>query len=107
MDFVLSEIAPHQLPHTDDFALCRSHGHKDLCDGFVCELGKECASGCCGQFANLKEEFCLPQLDDKCIAHGFHYGPFGLNFDVPEKVTFPLETPEPRPPGTDETYELE
>ena len=90
-----------------DYARCRSHGHKSLCDGFVCDIGKECASGCCGSFANLREDFCLPQQDERCISHGFHYGPYGLDFNVPQETPWQMVTPEPLNPGEDHPYDFE
>ena len=98
---IQEELAPHQIAHLNDKQYCRSHGHKKLCDGFTCESGNECSSGCCGSFANLKEEFCLPQQDDQCIAHGFHYGPFGLSIEPPNETPYEMVTPEPLIPGED------
>ena len=48
------ELAPETLSDRDS---CRSYG-TDLCDGFVCQAGNDCQSGCCGSFAVNKQMYC-------------------------------------------------
>ena len=50
----------------DEDGLCRSHGDTILCDGFQCDYGHSCKSGCCGQFSTQKEDFCIPSINDFC-----------------------------------------
>lgn len=55
----------------------------------------------------MKEDFCLPQQEDQCIAHGFHYGPFGLKITPPDQTPYQMVTPEPLGAGVDHPYDLE
>ena len=89
-----------------DEHLCRSHGDKYLCDGFKCEFGSNCQSGCCGQFGSQKEDYCLPLLSGFCPSGNISYGPYGINnefdgYGEQEEDSIPI------PPEFDPEYDLD
>ena len=46
---------------------CHDHGHKDLCDDFICEFDGQCRSGCCSQVLTKGYSRCAPPLvGDAC-----------------------------------------
>ena len=61
----------------EDILSCRAYGSEKLCDGFVCEEGSGCQSGCCASLPVLKNEYCQPLVEGVCPAVGFTYGPRG------------------------------
>ena len=79
-------LDPVALPKYQDVLFCRAHGHDRLCDGFVCDLGHDCASGCCASFAWLKQEYCQPLIEGACPVPGFTYGLKGDFHHLPPSV---------------------
>lgn len=85
---------PDSLPVRTDILFCRAYGNSKLCDGFTCDEGKECSSGCCGTFGSLKDNYCQPLVENVCPAPGFTYGPMGdiYKVDDPEHQASPEST---------------
>jgi len=79
-------LDPANQPKNKDILSCRSHTDQ-LCDGFVCQQGSECQSGCCATFGTLKQDYCQPQVEGVCPVAGFTYGPRGN--EHPDKTQVP------------------
>lgn len=81
-----------------DEGLCRAHGDSQLCDGFRCDYGHSCRSGCCGQFGTQKDDFCIPALNEVCPAGEILYGEYGNSWELEGQQ----EDHIPLPPSFDE-----
>ena len=65
----------------EDEPMCRSHGQSYLCDGFTCDYGSGCKSGCCGAFGSQKDDYCLPLVSDYCPIGNISYGDYGNSWE--------------------------
>lgn len=101
-----SILDPEGLPLRSDVLFCRAHGNSKLCDGFTCDTGIECSSGCCASFALLKHDYCQPQIDGACPVNGFKYGPSGdIHHVVEEEVVVPEIAEKPIKEVLEEEFE--
>ena len=69
----------------EDILSCRAYGSEKLCDGFVCQDGSGCQSGCCASLSPLKNDYCQPLVEGVCPAVGFTYGPRGDIYRLKEE----------------------
>ena len=70
-------LDPDKVPTEIQKLYCRANGSDKLCDGFVCQKGVDCHSGCCATFGMLKQDYCQPLVKGLCPKGGFTYGPLG------------------------------